>query len=209
MRPTLAIGPLTNLQDARSSAAVGFDMILFSLERGSLRMLGSNLIWNIASWLSGPSIVLELNRHSLDELKDMGESVSIGALSFPVEDWREWMKEGVDPLNILPVSTVILRISGALDDAEIHTIQKQAIERGIAISFVANVENAVSSLEKHKEYISLHFQNLETATEFVKNSSWQPAGILLGAETEEEFGILDYEAIDEWLEVVNERFEEE
>lgn len=209
MRPILAIGPLTNLQDARSSAAVGFDMISFSLERGSLRMLGSNLIWNIASWLSGPSIVLELNRHSLDELKDMGESVAIGALSFPISDWREWIQEGQNPGDILPVSSISLRISENLDDDEIHNIRLQAEKQGIKLSFVVNVKDNLPLLAKHKEYTFLHFQNLEQATEFVKHSEWQPAGISLGEEAEEEFGILDYEAIDNWLEVVNERFEEE
>lgn len=209
MRPTLAIGPLTNLQDARSSAAVGFDMISFSLERGSLRMLGSNLIWNIASWLSGPSLLLELNRHSLDELKDMGESVAIGALSFPVEDWQAWMTEGVNLSDILPVSTVSLRIPEALDENEIHTMLNQAKEREIELSFIVNVGDDSSSLEKYKEYLFLHFEDLSQATAFVRDSNWQPAGIFLGEEAEEEFGLLDYEAIDNWFEVVNERFEEE
>lgn len=209
MRPTLAIGPLTNLQDARSSAAVGFDMICFSLERGSLRMLGSNLIWNIASWLSGPSIVLELNRHSLDELKDMGESVAIGALSFPVADWQAWMTEGVNLSDLLPVSSVNLRIAEALDENEIHTMLNQAKEREIELSFIVSVGDDSSSLEKYKEYLFLHFEDLSHAAAFVRDSSWQPAGIFLGEEAEEEFGVLDYEAIDNWLEVVNERFEEE
>lgn len=209
MRPTLAIGPLTNLQDARSSAAVGFDMISFSLERGSLRMLGSNLIWNIASWLSGPSIALELNRHSLDELQDMGESVTIGALSFPISDWREWIQEGQNPGDILPVSTIHLRIGEDPDDDEIVNIRSQAEAQGIELSFVINAKDNLPSLEKHKEYSFFHFQDLEEAAAFVQHSEWQPAGILLRDEAEEEFGILDYEAIDNWLEVVNERFEEE
>ncbi len=209
MRPILAIGPLTNLQDARSSAAVGFDMISFSLERGSLRMLGSNLIWNIASWLSGPSIILELNRHSLDELKDMGESVSIGALSFPIEDWREWMEEGVNPREMLPDANVYLRIAHEVDDEEIYKVRKQAETLGIELMFVVKVIENLPSLEQHKEYIFLHFQSIEKATSFVSGSEWHPTGIFLGDEAEEEFGMLNYEAIDEWLEVVNEHFEEE
>lgn len=209
MRPTLAIGPLTNLQDARSSAAVGFDMISFSLERGSLRMLGSNLIWNIVTWLSGPSIILELNRHSLDELNTMGESVSIGVLSFPVEDWLFWIQEGVDIKETLPVSTVWLRRADNLQEEDKEEILQQAEEQGIDLSFVLIVNDTTTLSENHQEKTFLHFQDLVMATEFVTQSHWQPAGILLGEEAEEEFGVLNYEAIDEWLEVVNERFEEE
>ncbi len=209
MRPILVIGPLTNLQDARSSAAVGFDVISFSLERGSLRMLGSNLIWNIASWLSGPAIDLQLNRHSLDELTDMGESVSIGALSFPESDWQEWMQEGVQLKEILPVSNIRLRMNEALDDNKIDTIRSQADEQGVNLSFVVTPTHDLSVFEKHKAYIFLHFPTLEAATDFVTTSDWLPMGISLGEEAEEEFGVLDYEAIDNWLEVVNERFGEE
>lgn len=209
MRPILAIGPLTNLQDARSSAAVGFDVISFSLERGSLRMLGSNLIWNIASWLSGPAIDLELNRHSLDELTDMGESVSIGALSFSVSDWKAWMLEGIQLKDILPISNIRLRMTEELMDSEIDEIRSQADDQGINLSFVVTPTLDLSVFEKHKAYIFLHFPTLAAATEFITTSDWQPMGIFLGEEAEEEFGVLDYEAIDNWLEVVNERFEEE
>lgn len=209
MRPTLAIGPLTNLQDARSSAAVGFDMISFSLERGSLRMLGSNLIWNIVSWLSGPSIILELNRHSLDELKDMGESVSIEALSFPIEDWQTWENEGENPIESLPVSHLFLRIAEGFQHDGIQTVMNQAEQRGVSLSFVVYANEDLASWKQHKDSLFLRFPTLTQATAFVQDSDWQPAGILLGEEAEEEFGVLDYEAIDNWLEVVNERFEEE
>lgn len=209
MRPILAIGPLTNLQDARSSAAVGFDMITFSLERGSLRMLGSNLIWNIASWLSGPSIVLELNRHSLDELSTMGDSVSIGALSFPIDDWRHWIAEGTDLTALLPVNTIWLRADEGISPAETQELQQQATSAGIDLTIVVTMTDSGAGAEALGSRIMLHFPDLSHATAFVKSSTWLPQGIFLGEEAEEEFGLLDYEAIDEWLEVVNERFEEE
>ena len=71
MHPILKINQLTNLQDARSSAAVGFDLISFSLERGNPKKLSAAMVWNIVNWLSGPEIVLDLNVASLEELPEV------------------------------------------------------------------------------------------------------------------------------------------
>ena len=88
-KPSLKIGPLTNLQDARSSAAVGFDLVTFSLERGSNKKLSGSMIWSIIQWLSGPEIVLEINRFSLEELKEIEGVFTYEYLSLPLEEWGE------------------------------------------------------------------------------------------------------------------------
>ena len=67
----------------------------------------------------------------------------------------------------------------------------------------------INRFEVYAERVLLHFNHLEASKSFAQTSSWTPKGIWLGSEAEEEFGQLDYEAIDEWIEVINDRWEEE
>lgn len=56
----LHIGPLTNLQDARASAAWGADYLSFALERGALHKVNALTLKSILEWLAGPLPVLAL-----------------------------------------------------------------------------------------------------------------------------------------------------
>ena len=83
MRPILKISKLANLQDARSSAAVGFHQISFDLQRGSMSKLSASMVWNMVQWLSGPEVVLEMDVASLPELEDIKGQFEYQSVSIP------------------------------------------------------------------------------------------------------------------------------
>lgn len=197
MRPLLAVGPLTNLQDARSCAAVGVDYLVFSLERGSMRMLASNLIWSMVSWIAGPQVVLELSVDSMQELDSLGGSVEIGAISLPWQDWTN---------QTLPGREVWLRATENDSVSAITSVLEKGNQDGNEIRIIVSCEAAPAVWEEWASHLWLHFGSLEQAQAFIRESSWMPTGILLGAEAEESFGMLDYEAMDELIEMLDARF---
>ena len=208
MRSSLAIGPLTNLQDARSSAAVGFDFVSFSLERGSHRMLAGNLIWGIATWLSGPRIVIELNTFSLDELATLGETISVHALSFPLEDWSSsaWGR-GEETLEF-SAPEIWLRSEKTISVQDLRNLIDLEQDRGRIVRVLLPGDNVGEQLHDVAEHIFLHFSSLAFLKDFLTSSTWMPTGFFLGQEAEEEFGLLNYEGIDDLMEVVAARFGE-
>ncbi len=206
MFPSLAIGPLTNLQDARSCAAVGFDYVVFSLARGSHRMIPASSIWSIANWLSGPGLVLELNGASLPELEGLQGSLAIAAVVMPAEDWVQLSPEER------------MQLSGRIQGKEIwlacqHPGDLDLVEEAVSLAAQQKLEARLlmdadilpPGLEETYSII-LHFSTPEASLEFIETSHWQPAGIWLGPEMEEAFGQLDYDRIDAWLETWTVRF---
>ncbi len=202
MKPFLAIGPLTNLQDARSSAAVGFDHLVFSLERGSTRMIGANLVWNIASWISGPEIIIETSRASLEELTTAGGADGITALSFRVDDWTAWVAEVGVPAEQLPVKHIWLRMGSDFQAEDALELLRMNHAQGLESRFVVDCKVPSGIPADLAPYVFLHYPSLGESLRHIKSGKISPLGYFLGAEAEEEFGQLDYEAIDDWLEVV-------
>ena len=200
-RPLLKIGPLTNLQDARSSAAVGFDLISFSLERGSMKKLPSSLIWNITQWLSGPEIILELNRISLPELEEIGETVSYSYLSFPFDEWK--------PDLLKYNSKYILRADErhtALELAQALAAANRASQQlWIELSIMPEQLHAYADINSD---CLIHFPDTNQLQHFISENPYNPFGFCLGQEAEEEDGMLDYERIDELLKIYTDRYSE-
>jgi hypothetical protein len=186
MRPKFKISNLTNLQDARYSAAVGFDLLSFSLARGSARKLPTNLVWNIANWLEGPEIILELNRESLPELEEV--TFDYRYLSFPIEDWEPGLLEG-SPAVILVAD----------QGCEPEHLQKVIDEHEgeVKIELFLGEGADASSYQAFFPQLLLHFLDLDSLESFLRDSKELPWGISLGEEAEEEPQLLDYERIDE------------
>jgi hypothetical protein len=79
----LKIGPVTNLQDARACAAWGVDYLSFSLERGSLYKVNDALLLSVLEWLAGPLPVISLG----DDVEPIGELMARdwgGSIAFEV-----------------------------------------------------------------------------------------------------------------------------
>ena len=199
MHPKLKINNLTNLQDARSSAAVGFDQISFSLERGSMKKLSASLIWNMVNWLSGPEIILEMNVASLDELTQVENMFKYKAITIPADEWNELIFEQVD--------SVILKTDASTESQEIEEmIADLEEEKEMKFEIEVNSLEEAGKFSAVSQHIYLHFVDIATLEAFINSNAYTPFGYALGEEAEEEPGVLHYERIDEFLEIFHDRF---
>lgn len=198
MRPLLFVGELTSLQDARSSAAVGFDWVGFSLERGSPRKLSVELIWNMVQWLSGPKVVISLNRASLEELDVAQQRFEVDVISLPLADW------GPDLLAY--GKELILRTSAT----ELLSTDLSDIPMSGELSLEVHVDSSdiLSQLTPWLAHSFIHPASLDLLADWLQSDTPPPKGYALGQEAEEEMGVLDYPRIDDVLELYTDRFGE-
>lgn len=195
----MKIGPLTNLQDARSSAAVGFDVVTFSLERGSNQKLSGSMIWSIIQWLSGPAIALEINRFSLEELKEIEGVFDYDYLSIPLEEWGEDLLQFPGKL--------ILRADATANPDGMASIIAAAPEGKVFVELSMEKEEVLQGFEAILPLCFLHQKSGGTHPPQLPGNFFV-YGLSMKNEMEEEPGVLDYEGIDTWLEAFQEIFEE-
>lgn len=202
MRPKLKISNLTNLQDARSSAAVGFDLISFSLERGSDKKLSASMVWNIVNWLSGPGIVLEMNAASLEELSEVKKMFSWQYITIPASEWDLQIFDYAD--------AVILRTDSAFSPQEIRRLVQQAesLEKELKFEIQLHAISETTIYHTVAEYIFFHFPDIDEAEAYIQSGDFQPFGFSFGDEAEEEPGLLNYQRIDDFLEIFANHFPE-
>jgi len=201
VRPKLKISNLISLQDARSSAAVGFDLISFSLERGSHHKLSVSLAWNIIQWISGPAIVVELNRASLPELTEAQQTFSVDYATLPLDEWSPDMQADLPP--------VILRGDHQADPQRLAEWLAAAPADRLFLELSLPSPAEAERFAPVAERSLFHFHSIEMAEEMVQTSQVVPWGFAFYQEAQEEPGVLDYERIDDFLELFNERFEED
>ena len=165
VHPKLKINNLTNLQDARSSSAVGFDLISFSLERGETKKLSASLIWNMVNWLSGPEIILEMNVASLEELPQVENMFKHRYITIPFSEWNELLFEHAD--------SIILRAEANIDPAIIKELTSLAEEEEKELKFEISISNIAdaASFNDVSQDIFFHFSEIDLLEEFIKTSS--------------------------------------
>lgn len=187
MRPKLKISHLTNLQDARYSAAVGFDYVSFCMERGHAKKLAPELVWNIANWLEGPEIILEVNADSMAELAET--KVTPAMVAMPLADW---------PVEISEVA-VVLRTDTATEPAVLAEMLAKGTASGKNIFFELSLKHPdqLQPFLNILDRLFLHFPSLQMAHNFLKSGQHLPYGISLREEAEEAPGELNYEMLDE------------
>ncbi|MEZ4849487.1 MAG: hypothetical protein R3B93_12890 [Bacteroidia bacterium] len=200
MHPILKINQLTNLQDARSSAAVGFDLISFSLERGNPKKLSAAMVWNIVNWLSGPEIVLDLNVASLEELPEVENMFPYRYMTIPLEEWNELLLEHAD--HIICKADQTVTPAQIMDLVESANQEDKEIKFELFLSDLADAQRFSSV----KEHIFIHFSDISLLEAHIQSGDFAPFGYTLGEEAEEEPGVLHYERIDDFLEIFFERF---
>jgi hypothetical protein len=189
----LKISNLIALQDARYSAAAGFDIVSFNLKKGDPRNLPVEAIREMAGWIAGPEIALELNTASMDQLDAAGESVTFRYISLPLAEWS--------PSLLNRDSGIILR-AGATDapsgvdlpmDAAADAGRELFVELKLAEAEVpANWMPLLSSLY-------LHFPSLHAAEQWLAGAETLPYGLSFYSEVEETPGCIDYPAMDDFL----------
>jgi hypothetical protein len=203
MRPRLKISNLISLQDARSSAAVGFDLISFNLARGDDRKLSAAMIWNLVQWLSGPAIVLEMNVASLPELDEISQSFQPAYITLPLAEWGQFSLGAWPP--------IILKTTDQADPAHLTAIMAEAEAAGQPLYLEVSLTEG-TPVARFAEVLGrslLHFPSLALAQAYLQSESPLAWGLSLDREAEEEPGVLDYEAIDGFIEVIEARFEED
>ena len=189
----LKIGNITSLQDARYSAALGFNLISFSLERGSTKKLPLASVWSMVQWLDGPGVVLELNTDSLDELQEL--SFEPRYLSFPLQEYHDAL------WNYSPA--LILRCNAEDDPAHLRALLEAATAAGHELKFEISVP-APEALEGFRDLLTqlfVNFPSLEMADQFIRSAAAKPYGISFPEEAEEEPNLLNYEVLDEVMAV--------
>lgn len=201
MRPKLKISRLTNLQDARSSAAVGFDIISFSLERGNDKKLPASSIWSIVNWLSGPEILIELTVASLEELEEVQQTLTVSHVSLPASEWNIQLQDQV-PTHVL------LRADHGSSAASLLAHIQEANSQGIEMMIELSLQSPdqVESFSTILNHCLLHFPRLDITQSFAATSPVLPYGFALGEEAEEEPNQLDYARIDDFIDVFEARF---
>ncbi|MEZ4772267.1 MAG: hypothetical protein R3D00_03725 [Bacteroidia bacterium] len=202
MRPKLKISNLINLQDARSSAAVGFDLISFSLERGNDKKLSASLIWNIVNWLSGPGIVLEMNVASLEELSEVEKMFSWKYITIPASEWNDLIFSYTD--------AVILRTDHTATPEEIQRLVQlaESMEKELKFEIQLPAISAAKTYSAVAKHIFFHFPDIDEAEAYIQSGDFQPYGFSFGEEAEEEPGLLNYQRIDDFLEIFADHFPE-
>ncbi len=203
MRPKLKIGPLTHLQDARSSAAVGFDLISFSLERGSTRKLAPSMVWNIINWLQGPQILLELNADSLEELTETEKMFPAQVISFPLSDWKAGILGDIK-------AELFFKVSPSDSPEKIEQVLNEVTLVGYEAKIEVSLEE-ISEIGPYKPFfpnLFLHFTEAQTLFEFLQSDPELPYGFSLGDEFREDVEFLDYEQIDTLMEILEEQYPE-
>lgn len=203
MRPQLKVNRITNLQDARSSAAVGINLLSFSLERGHGRKLPAKMVWSMANWLSGVEIVLDLNLQSLDELQEVGDSFSFQWVGFPAAEWDSHL------LKELP--GVILSADSTLSPAQLAEwiAEAERQEKRLLVELRVGETEALKAFEPFFPHLLLHFSSVDELQRYAATAPAVPYGFILGEEAEENPGELDYQRIDEFIEVFEARFGED
>ena len=203
LRPKLKISNLISLQDARSSAAVGFDMISFNLVRGAHQKVSVSMAWNIIQWLSGPDIVLELTQASLPEREEAAQTFSFGLVSLPLTEWTPQLPLGEEGL--------ILRADASADPEEVARFLSAAQAQGREVWIELHLPQGedLARYAAVRERCLLHLPSLDLVERFIQSGAEMPGGFAFYDEAEEEPGVLDYERIDDFLEVFNEVFDEE
>lgn len=185
----LKIGPLTNLQDARYAAAVSMSYVSFCLARGNDRKLAASTVWNIANWLEGPELILDMNASSLEEIEGLG--VDARYLTFPIADYNASL------FNY--ASGIILLTDSSIPASQIQTLVDEAASAGQELKFEIKLHAAQEAhqYEVVGTHVFLHFPDLTSADTFIAQPPFPVFGIAFGEEAEEEPQVLDYEKLDD------------
>lgn len=189
MRPKFKISNLTQLQDARYCAAVGFDFVSFSLERGSFQKLPVSGVWNMVQWLDGPSVILEINTASVAELDEL--SFGFRYLTFPYEEWSLRLFRLTD--------AIILRGDEYCAPQRMMELVDWATEEDKELKFELSLPapEALLPYRHVLRHLFVNFPSLQMTRDFMLRGQGMPYGFSFRAEALDGTNGLDYEQLDE------------
>ena len=164
-------------------------LVSFSLARGENRKLDAATVWNIANWLEGPELVLDLNAASLEEIEGLG--VDARYLTFPFSEYSSFL------FNYTPA--IILLTDSQTSAEAIATVAEEAGVAGHELKVEVFLQKAKDAEQYRSvgEHVLLHFPDLASADAFIANPPFEVFGISFGEEAEEEPQVLHYEVLDD------------
>ncbi len=192
----IKISNITNLQDARYCAAMGFQLINFSLLSEDTQRLSAQQIREIAAWLSGPQYVLACNEASVADLQAIHGTFPYHYIEIPAEDWQKF--------SFLPAIPFILKVKGKWEVAALATLIEEVKKHHNAskIEIEMDTTHDFSSYESLFPNIFIHTPSLQILSELVETYQNMPFGFSIREEGGELSGDLDYEALDKMCEQI-------
>ena len=145
-------------------------------------------------------MILELNTYSLEELENVDKAFTYRYITLPIEEWSD--------LILQTSSTIILRADETSSEADLMRIKEEVNNGESDIMF----ELKLSSLDSLNNYSKIlpqafiSFTNFSDTIQLIKDQKIFPHGISIGEEAEED-GLLDYEQIDQFIEILDGLYE--
>lgn len=96
LRTFVKISTVTNLSDARYCAAMGVDMLGFSLDPLSENVLNSTTFQAITEWIVGVQVIGELDSIEISEIEELRSQYPIDGLQLSTtSDWKALKESGL------------------------------------------------------------------------------------------------------------------
>lgn len=192
----IKIANITNLQDARYCAAMGFQLINFSLLPQEAQSLTAQQIREIAAWLSGPQYVLSCDAASVAELQAIHGTFPYHYIEIPVEDWQKF--------SFLPTIPFILKVKAKQEVSALAILIEEVQKHHKASKIEIEVESADDFLNYESLFpnIFIHTPSLQMLSELIETHQKMPFGFSIREEGVELSGNLDYEALDKLCEQI-------
>lgn len=192
----IKISNITNLQDARYCAAMGFQLISFSLLPQNGQSMSAQQIREIAAWLSGPQYVLACDAASVAELQAIHGTFPYHYIEIPQEDWQK--------ISFLPAVPFILRVKEKGELSELAVLIEEVQKHHEAAKIEIEIESAADFLryESLFPHIFIHTPSLKMLSELRETHQKMPFGFSIREEGLELSGNLDYEALDKLCEQI-------
>lgn len=194
----IKIAHITHLQDARYCAAMGFQLISFSLLQGDEYALPAQQIREITGWLSGPKYVLECNEASVEALKEIHGTFPYHYIEIPQADWEKISFLPAMPLIVQAAPNIALPALAKLIE-EVETHHKDS-------KVQIHLESEIDYLKYEKYFSSLfiEMESMASLTKTLQQYKNLPWGFSICSEEIEADGGLDYEKLDRLCEIIQE-----
>ena len=200
MRPKLKISGISDLQDARYCAAVGIDLIAFTIEQGNPDAVTTAFVKEVSGWLEGPETVGEFGESdSVDYILECREKLHLQWISLP---WEKYCAPGaLDALK----GKIILRKSSEAMVSDLAAFAVLIAENpGLCIEYAYTAPELFEQLLADMPDVAagsiLAFSDPDPVYKILAENGVKPFAFALGSFAKEESGTLDYNTCDVFVE---------
>lgn len=187
-------GAITNLTDARYFAAIGVEWIGFCFDPESKHFIHPDKAKEIIDWISGPKIVGEFGRQSIEHINHLSELLSLDAVQlnylFSLSE-LESVKRPVIPCILLDNNYTLSII--------LEKIQQWGKSEMYILSCKEYKEDILKEIcGKYPIILEVDVENIQMITERIK-----PFAIQVSGGSEEKTGVGNFEKLDEMIDFIS------